>query len=191
MWNPCLRSNLYWNNLAITVACLASFRNLFSRENSHHRPKRYEPPNTSDRFLQGSKSRNKMRNLIDTLASNSDYTNSSYQVQVDSGHDTQSMIDHHHDPHNQIRLDKAVHVRKDVDLVHEPSLVWRLSNQGAVMDFFLEIQTRDMNSSILALGIFGIVYIYEGACTLKVQMSTSCSKSLLNGDIFGSTWHAV
>lgn len=55
------------------------------------------------------------------------------------------------------------------------------------MDFFLEIQTRDMNSSILALGIFGIVYIYEGACILKVQMSTSCSKSLLNGDIFGPT----
>ena len=110
-------------SLAIIVACLASFRNLFSRENSRHQPKRYEPPNSSNIFLRGSKSRSRMRNLIDTLASDSDYHNSSYQVQVDGGNDTRSTIDPHNDFSVPVKSEKVVHVRSDVDLVHESTQV--------------------------------------------------------------------
>lgn len=110
--------------VAIIVACLASFRNLFSRENSRSQPKRYEPPNSSNIFLRGTKSRSRMRNLIDTLASDSDYPHSSYQVQVDGGNDTRSTIDHHNESRDQLKSEKVVHVRRDVDLVHESSQVW-------------------------------------------------------------------
>lgn len=105
--------------LAIIVACLASFRNLFS---SHPQPKRYEPPGASNRFLRGSTPRSRLRHLIDTLASTSEDIHSPYQVRVDSGNDSRSMIDHHYDSQDQIKLDKAVHVRSEVDLVHEPAL---------------------------------------------------------------------
>lgn len=110
-------------SLAIIVACLASFRNLFSRENSSHQPKRYQPPSSSNIFHRGSKSRSRMRNLIDTLASDLDYHNSSYQVQVDGGNDTRSTIDPHNDFHVPIKSEKVVHVRSDVELVHESTQV--------------------------------------------------------------------
>lgn len=61
-----------------------------------------------------------MRHFIDTLASTSENNCSSYQVQVDSENGAESMTDHRHDSHDQIPLNKAVHVRKDVVLVHEP-----------------------------------------------------------------------
>lgn len=106
--------------LAIIVACLASFRNLFS---SQPQSKRYEPPSGSNRWLQGSKSRSKLRQLIDTLASTSDDVHSTYQVRIECGNDNGSAAAHGHDSHDQIPLQKAVlvHVRSDVDLVHEPA----------------------------------------------------------------------
>lgn len=110
-------------SLAIIVACLASFGNLFSRENSRHPPKRYQPPNSSSIFVRGSKSRSRMRNLIDTLASDLDYHNSSYQVQVDGGNETRSTIDPHNDFDVPIKSEKVVHVRSDVELVHESTQV--------------------------------------------------------------------
>ena len=108
-------------SLAIIVACLASLRNLFSRENPQHHPKFYEPPAASNLFLRGSKPRSRMRHFIDTLASTSENNHPSYQVQVHSGNGTESMTDHRHESHDQIPLNKAVHVRKDVVLVHEPA----------------------------------------------------------------------
>ncbi|MCJ1467454.1 hypothetical protein MMC07_006079 [Pseudocyphellaria aurata] len=109
--------------LAIIVACLASFRNLFSRGNPQHRPERFEPPAASNLFPRGSKPRSRMRHFIDTLASTSESSYSSYQVQVDSGNGTESMTDHRHDSHDQIPSEKVVHVRKDVVLVHEVAQV--------------------------------------------------------------------
>ena len=111
--------------LAIIVACLASFRNLFSAQ---PQTKRYEPPSGpsgSNKWLQGSKARSKLRQLIDTLASSSDETRSTYQVQIESGKYSASTSATRPDSRDEIALQKAthVHVRSDVDLVHEPAPV--------------------------------------------------------------------
>lgn len=111
--------------LAIIVACLASFRNLFS---SQPQTKRYTPPSGpsgSNKWLRGSKSRSKLRQLIDTLASTPDEVHSTYQVQIESRKYAASASESGSDSHDQISLQKAshVHVKSDVDLVHEPARV--------------------------------------------------------------------
>jgi hypothetical protein len=102
--------------LAIVVACLASFRNLFSRQTSRQNPKRYEPSDRSNLFLQGGKSRRRIRTLIDVLVSTSDDPHSSDQVHIEDGMNTRNSD---HDTHDQIQLQKAVHVRKDIHLVDD------------------------------------------------------------------------
>lgn len=109
--------------LAIIVACLASFRNLFSAQ---PQTKRYEPPSGpsgSNKWLQGSKPRSKLRQFIDTLASSSDQTHSTYQVQIENRKYSTSTSETRSDSRDEIPLQKAthVHVRSDVDLVHEPA----------------------------------------------------------------------
>lgn len=109
---------------AIIVACLATFRNLFSRETTRSRPTPQIVPGSSNLFLRGSKPRDRFRNFIDTLASAPEYPHSSYQVQVESGDDMRSMIGSQttNDSHDLSQLPSGVHIRRDVDLYHSPQV---------------------------------------------------------------------
>ena len=112
--------------VAIIVACLASFRNLFSRENARRHPKPFISPNRSNLILRGSAPRSKIKRLMDTLASTEEEPHSSYQVQIDGGIDVQSTNKFHQDSSDDITLSDRVHIRQDFDVVREPVRVWSL-----------------------------------------------------------------
>jgi len=80
---------------AINVACLATFRNLFSRETSRHKFEQPAAPASSNVFLRGSGRRNKIQDILDSLASMPDQSHSRYQQQNENTSDAQSIIDHH------------------------------------------------------------------------------------------------
>lgn len=105
--------------LAIIVACLASFRNLFSRENARRHPKPVISPNRSNLFLRGSTPRSKMKRLMDTLASTVEEPHSSYQVKIDGGIDVQSTDKFDLESSDHIALSDRVHIRQDFDVVRE------------------------------------------------------------------------
>ena len=104
--------------LAIIVACLATFRNLFSRETTRSRPTPRKGPGSSNQFLRGSKPRDRIRNFIDTLASVGDHRQSSYQLQDEGENDIQSIIHSQttNDSYGLASLPKAIHVRNNVNL---------------------------------------------------------------------------
>ncbi len=125
-WCPCYTipvSNIVC--AAITVSCLATFCNLFSRENARSRPiPPHKAPGSSNLFLRGSKPRDRMMSFIDTLASAPDHPHTSYQVHVESGEDMHSPINRQtiNDSHDMTDFPAAVHVRKDVDIYHSSRL---------------------------------------------------------------------
>ena len=83
-------------SLAIIVACLASLRNLFSRDTA--RSKQQEKPvnpGHSNLFLRGSSSRGKLRDILDSLATKPDEVESQYQQHRDDDSEAQSIIAHH------------------------------------------------------------------------------------------------
>ena len=94
---------------AIIVACLATFRNLFSRESSRHKFEKPAAPASSNLFLHGSGRRNKIRDILDSLASMPDHAHSGYQQQNENSSDAQSIIDHHnHGAHDLDEMPRAV-----------------------------------------------------------------------------------
>lgn len=95
--------------LAIIVACLASFRNLFSRESSRPRATPPAAPTSSNLFLRGSGKRKKMRDILDSLASMPDAGHAGYRQQSEATSDTQSiMIRHDDSAHDLGEIAKAV-----------------------------------------------------------------------------------
>lgn len=121
-WCPCYSipvSNIVC--AAITVSCLATFCNLFSRENARSHPTPpHKAPGSSNLFLRGSKPWDRMMSFIDTLASAPNHSRTSYQVHVESGDDMHSMINRQtiNDSHDMTDFPAAVHVRKGVDIYH-------------------------------------------------------------------------
>lgn len=122
--------------LAMIVVCLASFRNLFSRKTSRQPVKRDEPARSSNLFLRGNRHRNRMRSMIDTLATTSDDIYLGNQVQTDGGHD-RLMFDHRDDSHDSAMYDSCdlklvdARVTGDDDLVEKPSRVLHPSAKAA------------------------------------------------------------
>ena len=92
------------------MACLATFRNLFSREsNSRHKVEIPAGPNSSNLFLRGSGRRNKSVDILDSLASRPDHANSGYRQQNENTSDAQSIIDHqNHGAHDLDEMARAV-----------------------------------------------------------------------------------
>ncbi|KAL8941874.1 MAG: hypothetical protein Q9216_001984 [Gyalolechia sp. 2 TL-2023] len=94
-----LKLNCAWDVitdcLTIIVACLATFRNLFSRENSRHKAESMAAPPSSNLFLRGSGKRIKMRDILDSLVSMPDPTHSSYQRQDENTSEAQSIVNSH------------------------------------------------------------------------------------------------
>ncbi|KAL8665297.1 MAG: hypothetical protein Q9202_002348 [Teloschistes flavicans] len=102
MWNAIEAS------VAIIVACLASFRNLFSR-GSNHTVIQPEAPASSNLFLRGIGRGKKIRDILDSLASIPEHPNSRYQEQSDHTSDTRSIIDHHvRDAHHLDEMPQTV-----------------------------------------------------------------------------------
>ena len=87
---------------AIIVACLATFRNLFSRESSRRKVEKAAKPASSNLFLRGTGSRKKIRDILDSLASVPDHDQWGYQQQSETTNDARSIIDHqsHGDHYN-------------------------------------------------------------------------------------------
>lgn len=61
-----------------------------------------------------------------------------------------------------IQMNKAVHVRNDVDLVHEPARAWRSSTK-AVMNFEVH------QSMIMNFGIEIVISVCEGIQSANVE----------------------
>ena len=82
--------------LAIIVSCLATFRNLLSRDNSR-RQNLQKPaiPGSSNLFLRGSGKRKIVRDILDSLASTPDHPHSGYQQHTENASDAQSIINRH------------------------------------------------------------------------------------------------
>ncbi|KAI4202614.1 MAG: hypothetical protein LQ348_001478 [Seirophora lacunosa] len=96
-------------SIAIIVACLASFRNLFSRESNRPRATPPAAPTSSNLFLRGSGKRKKMRDILDSLASMPDAGHTGYRQQSEATSDTQSiMIRHDDSAHDLGEIAKAV-----------------------------------------------------------------------------------
>lgn len=111
-----------FDGLAIIVACLASFRNLFSRQNLQHGPKQFEPPNRSNLFLRD-KPRGRLKNLTDEFASTSDKSYSRIEVYIDVEIDTQPMMfsfDFALHGHSQLPKPMYINIRKNGRPVNEP-----------------------------------------------------------------------
>lgn len=79
---------------AIVVACLATFRNLFSREGYRHKADISTPPGLSNAFLRGGGGRKKIRGILDSLTSMSEHSRSGYENQNGSTSDDQSVNNH-------------------------------------------------------------------------------------------------
>ena len=95
--------------LAIIVACLATFRNLFSRENNGHKVAQQAAPASSNLFLRGSGSRKKIRDILASLESMPDNTHSSYSRQAEYADESQSIVgQHQHGGHYLVEMPKAV-----------------------------------------------------------------------------------
>ncbi|KAI4254446.1 MAG: hypothetical protein LQ352_003091 [Teloschistes flavicans] len=95
-------------SVAVIVACLGSFRNLFSRE-SNHNVVQTEAPTSSNLFLRGNGRRKKIRDILDSLASIPEHPNSRYQKQSDHTSDTRSIIDYHvRDAHHLDEMPQTV-----------------------------------------------------------------------------------
>ncbi|KAL8956364.1 MAG: hypothetical protein Q9193_006107 [Seirophora villosa] len=96
-------------SIAIVVACLASFRNLFSRESNHPRVTPPAAPASSNLFLHGSGKRKKMRDILDSLVSMPDAGHAGYRQQSEATSDTQSILIRHDDgAHDLDEIAKAV-----------------------------------------------------------------------------------
>ncbi|KAL8643688.1 MAG: hypothetical protein Q9226_008185 [Calogaya cf. arnoldii] len=96
-------------SIAIIVACLATFRNLFSRENNSQRVEKPVGPGSSNLFLRGSGRRIKMSDVLDSLASKPDHGHSGYQQQSENTSDAQSIIDNHsHGTHSLCEIPRNV-----------------------------------------------------------------------------------
>ncbi|KAI4258269.1 MAG: hypothetical protein L6R42_005202 [Xanthoria sp. 1 TBL-2021] len=95
-------------SIAIIVACLATFRNLFSRESSRPRIEKPAAPGSSNLFLRGSGRRIKMSDVLDSLASRPDDGHSGYQQQSEATSDAQSIVDNHsHGTHSLYEIPRA------------------------------------------------------------------------------------
>ncbi|KAI4200987.1 MAG: hypothetical protein LQ350_003556 [Teloschistes chrysophthalmus] len=96
-------------SVAIIVACLATFRNLFSRESSRHKAIKPEAPASSNLFLRGNGRRKKIRDILDSLVSIPEHTDSGYEEQNDYTSDARSIIDHRdHNAHHLDDMARAV-----------------------------------------------------------------------------------
>lgn len=94
---------------AIIVACLATFRNLFSRESDRHEFRKAAALASSNLFLRGSGRRNKIRDILDSIASMPDHAHSGYQQHNENVSDAQSIIDHrNHGAHDLDEMPRAV-----------------------------------------------------------------------------------
>ncbi|KAL9032458.1 MAG: hypothetical protein Q9180_006489, partial [Flavoplaca navasiana] len=93
---------------AIIVACLATFRDLFSRESSRPQAEKAAVPGSSNMFLRGSGRRIKMSDILDSLASKPDLGGSGYQEQSEDASDAQSTVDNHgHGIHSLYEVPRA------------------------------------------------------------------------------------
>ncbi|KAI4224913.1 MAG: hypothetical protein L6R36_004313 [Xanthoria steineri] len=96
-------------SIAIIVACLATFRNLFSRESSRPRNEKPVGPGSSNMFLRGSGRRIKMSDVLDSLASKPEDGQSKYHHQSEATSDAQSMVDSNsHGTHSLYEIPRAV-----------------------------------------------------------------------------------
>lgn len=94
---------------AIIVACLATFRNLFSRESSRQKHEQVAAPGPSNLFLRGSGGQKKVRDILDLMGSMRDHSHSGYQEQSGYTSDSQSIVDHYdHGAHNLDEIPGAV-----------------------------------------------------------------------------------
>ncbi|KAI4274742.1 MAG: hypothetical protein LQ337_003713 [Flavoplaca oasis] len=91
---------------ASVVACLATFRNLFSRESSRPQVEKAAAPGSSNMFLRGSRRRIKMSDILDSLASKPDNSGSGYQEQSEDASDAQS-DNHSHGIHSLYEVPRA------------------------------------------------------------------------------------
>lgn len=88
---------------AIIVACLATFRNLFSREGSRAKAQKPAGHPSSNLLLRGNGRRGKLRDILDTLASTPEDAHLRFQRPMDDMSDAQSIIEHH--DHREHHLD--------------------------------------------------------------------------------------
>ncbi|KAL8993148.1 MAG: hypothetical protein Q9169_006569 [Polycauliona sp. 2 TL-2023] len=95
-------------SIAIIVACLATFRNLFSRESSRQQVEKPVAPGSPNKFLRGGGRRIKMSDVLDSLASKPDHSDSGYQQQSEATSDAQSIMDNHgHGAHSLYEIPRA------------------------------------------------------------------------------------
>ncbi|KAL8850284.1 MAG: hypothetical protein Q9221_004794 [Calogaya cf. arnoldii] len=82
-------------SVAIIVACLATFRNLFSRENGRQPGNKPIQPGPSSFFVRGGGRRVKMSDILDSLASRPDDSHWGHQQQSDDTSDVHSIVENH------------------------------------------------------------------------------------------------
>ncbi|KAL8919058.1 MAG: hypothetical protein Q9172_005158 [Xanthocarpia lactea] len=96
-------------SIAIIVACLATFPNLFSSESSRHRFKKPVGPAASNLFPYENGRRRKTRDILDSLESMADDAHSEYEQQNEDTSGAQPIADHHdRDAHDLNEMLRAV-----------------------------------------------------------------------------------
>ena len=106
-------------SLAIIVACLATFRDLFSRESprARHAPQVF--PGAPNGLLRRSEPCNWFEKVVDTFASEAENKESTYQVKVGSGDGSKTVLDTLATTDTQLeRLPDGVHAKKDNNLFY-------------------------------------------------------------------------
>ncbi|KAL8857184.1 MAG: hypothetical protein Q9178_006239 [Gyalolechia marmorata] len=96
-------------SIAVIVACLATFHNLFSGESSRHRLKKPVAPAPSNLYPYGNGRRKKTRDILDSLESMADHAHWEHEQHNEDTSGSQSIADYHHrDAHDLNEMPRAV-----------------------------------------------------------------------------------